>query len=76
VTEIEESDVGTFKVVAEEYNGVVTSAPPATAQPISNDPVNTNAPPGSVNTPIIFEPPSTLAGATPQVWIAASGGVN
>ena len=27
-----------------------------------------------VNAPIIFEPPSSLVGATAQIWIAASGG--
>ncbi len=30
--------------------------------------------PASVNTPVIFEPPASLAGATPQIWIALSGG--
>ena len=43
-------------------------------QPVTNTPINTNVACDSVNTPIIFEPPSALAGSTPQVWIAVSGG--
>jgi hypothetical protein len=34
---------------------------------------DTGVDPGSVNTPIIFEPPSSLAGPTAQVWAAISG---
>lgn len=43
-------------------------------QPVTNNPINTNVACDPVNTPIVFEPPSALVGATPQVWIAASGG--
>jgi hypothetical protein len=49
--------------VVEEYNGSISSTPPAAAESAVNTPVNTNVSASAVNTPIIFEPPSTLAGA-------------
>ena len=43
-------------------------------QAVTNNPINRNVAADPVNTPIIFEPPAALVGASPQVWIAASGG--
>lgn len=73
IIDIEETENGTFKVTAEEWHGSLASAGTPGAQGITNNPINQAVSPGSVNTPIIFEPPSTLAGATPQVWMAVSG---
>jgi hypothetical protein len=36
--------------------------------------INTEVAPAAVNPPMIFEPPSTLAGSQPQIWVAASAG--
>jgi hypothetical protein len=73
ITEIEEDDQGVLSVTAEEFPaGVATSAAYPVQQP-SGGGLATNASPGSVNTPIIFEPPAALV-SDPEIWIAASGG--
>jgi hypothetical protein len=76
LTSIEEDDNGILTVEAEELifgvstpalypvagNGGITVTKAAAADP--------------VNTPLIFEPNSSLIGATPQIWIGASGGAS
>ena len=37
---------------------------------------NWSAPPGNVNTPLIFEPPAALLSGDLEIWIALSGGPN
>ncbi len=74
ITEIEEDENGFLSVTAEEFPLGVATATLYATQPVTNNPLNRSAVPDPVNTPIIFEPPSGLAGATAQVWIAASGG--
>jgi hypothetical protein len=74
VIDMEEQDDGSFKVQVEQYFGSISSTPPGAAESAINVPVNTNVSASAVNTPIIFEPPSTLAGAAPQVWMAVSAG--
>lgn len=73
--EVSETDEGDFEIVAEEYSASIsgTSSGGGGTQPVNNNPINTLVPPGPVNPPIIFEPPSSLSGG-PQVWIVASGG--
>ena len=74
ITEIEEDENGFLQLTAEEFPlGTATAALYAT-QAVANNPLNRNLIPDPVNTPIIFEPPAALVGATAQVWIAASGG--
>lgn len=73
VTGFDETDDDQYEVEAEEYYGAVTQAASSTVQSINSVPVNTAVVPASVNTPIIFEPPSSLQ-PTPQVWAAVSGG--
>jgi hypothetical protein len=74
ITEIEEDENGFLSVTAEEFPLGAATATLYPTQPVTNDPINRNVAAGPVNTPIIFEPPSALVGATAQVWIAASGG--
>lgn len=74
VIDMEEQDDGSFKVQVEEYYGSISSTSPAVPETTSNTPVNTGVSANSVNTPIIFEPPSTLAGSVAQVWMAISAG--
>lgn len=74
ITEIEEDENGFLSVTAEEFPLGVATATLYPVQPVSNNPINRNVLVGAVNAPIIFEPPSSLVGATPQVWIAVSGG--
>lgn len=73
IKEINEDDEDMINIIAEEYPSSISSAPVNEQQPGSNDPVNTAVPPGPVNPPIIFEPPSSLS-SVPQVWAAVSGG--
>ncbi len=73
ITEIEEDENGFLSVTAEEFPLGTATATLYATQPVSNNPINTNASCDSVNTPIIFEPPAALVGGTPQVWIAVSG---
>jgi hypothetical protein len=74
LTTVTEEDDGTFRLVAEEYATSLGATGLAPVQGVTNNPVNTGVAAGAVNTPIIFEPPSTLAGAIPQVWFAVSAG--
>jgi hypothetical protein len=74
VVDMEEQDDGSFSVLAEEYDGAVSSVSSPSQEPSVTTPVNTEVAAAAVNTPIIFEPPSTLAGSTAQVWMAVSAG--
>ena len=74
ITEIEEDESGFLQVTAEEFPLGAATATLYATQAVSNNPINRNVVPDSVNPPIIFEPPGALVGATAQVWIAASGG--
>jgi hypothetical protein len=75
ITDIEEDENGFLQVTAEEFPLGAATATRYPVQPVTNNPINRNIAVASVNTPIIFEPPSALVGVTAQVWIAASGGV-
>jgi len=74
ITEIEEDEDGFLSVTAEEFPLGVATATLYATQPVTNNPLNRAVAADPVNAPIIFEPPSSLAGSTAQVWIAASGG--
>jgi len=74
ITEIEEDENGFLSVSAEEFPLGVATATLYATQPVTNTPINREIAADAVNAPVIFEPPSALAGATAQVWIAASGG--
>jgi Putative phage tail protein len=76
ITEIEEDESGFLSVTAEEFPLGAATATLYATQPVINNPLNRAVAPDSVNPPIIFEPPSALAGSTPQLWIAASGGAS
>ncbi len=74
ITEVEEDENGFLSVTAEEFPLGVATATRYATQSASNNPINRAIAADAVNTPIIFEPPAALVGATAQVWIAASGG--
>jgi Putative phage tail protein len=74
ITDIEEDESGFLQVTAEEFPLGVASAILYPTQGVSNNPIDRNVAADPVNTPVIFEPPAALAGSTPQVWMAASGG--
>lgn len=73
----EENDQGDIHVVAEEFPAGVAS-PAVYAAPGSGGFVSgANTPPGSINAPLLFEPPIalTVAGGN-ELWLAVSGGVD
>jgi hypothetical protein len=74
ITEIEEDENGFLQVMAEEFPLGAATATLYPVQQVTNNPINRNVAADPVNAPIIFEPPAALVAATPQVWIAASGG--
>lgn len=74
INDINEGDDGDLSITAEEYHAAVTGVSENSAQPVANNPLDTNVLPGPVNPPIIFEPPSSLAGPNAQIWAAVSGG--
>lgn len=74
ILDIEEEDEGDLVVMAEEFSQGVASSQGFGIQPVEGGSQNQLAAPGPANPPMIFEPPSSLAGSTPQVWMAVSGG--
>jgi hypothetical protein len=75
ITEIEEEESGLLAVTAEEFVPGVSTATQYQTSLSSPNSTNQGIVPARVNEPIIFEPPAALNGGTPQVWIAASGGI-
>jgi hypothetical protein len=77
ITDVEEDDKGLLKFNAEECPGSVgiAVALPVQSNSASAGP-NFLADPGNVNPPLIFEPPVSITGGVPQLWIGASGGAN
>ncbi|HLI13469.1 MAG TPA: phage tail protein [Alphaproteobacteria bacterium] len=65
-----------LKVTAEDYLAGTGSAPLYGQQPNSGYAANYNSDPGSVNAPIIFEPPEEITDTGLEVWAAVSGGAN
>lgn len=71
IIEITEEDDGAFTMTAEEYLGTA-GAPAYGTEAVAGYAPNTNAPPGGINTPLLFEPTDELAGGL-FVWAAISG---
>lgn len=76
ITEIEEEDDGSLRIIAEEMPWGWGSKPVVSAPAHPGTDVDPNTSPGSVNAPVIFEPPASLSEGLPQVWAAISGGNN
>ncbi|MDB5361140.1 MAG: hypothetical protein JWO51_2437 [Rhodospirillales bacterium] len=76
ITSIAEDNQGNLTVTAEEFPAGIATATEYPKQTRTAFAANYDVAPGSVNTPVIFEPASDLAMNVPQVWVAASGGAN
>ncbi|RBP03795.1 putative tail protein [Roseiarcus fermentans] len=73
IISIDEDDKGLLTVVAEELvTGVSSPAYNPSAGAGSALP-SFGAPAWGVNTPLVFEPPTTITGGVPQLWLGASG---
>lgn len=75
IQSVEEDEDENLKITADEYIESISLPTANTSGSVVNTPINTGLDPGPVNTPIFFEPPSSLA-STAQLWIAVSGGDN
>jgi len=85
VIQIEEDDNSELTVTAEEIPGVIGAGGLIAPQGTGTATVYTRltsagsmaadmlADPGTVNPPVIFEPPSALTGGAPEVWVVATG---
>ena len=74
IAAIEEDDKGLLTVTAEELTvGVSTPVLYPNSGPSGFLP-NQGVAAGSVNTPLIWEPPPELTGGVAQIWVGASGG--
>lgn len=78
VTEIAENEAGELQIMAEEFPGTAATYVPMQVTPAigTSDVPNEYAPPASVNTPAIFEPPASFTGNVAKIIIAASGDSN
>jgi hypothetical protein len=76
ITDVSEDDKGYLKFGAEECPGSVGISSAHPKQSVTNNIVNTQVDPGVVNPPLIIEPPVSLTGGVPELWIGASGGAN
>lgn len=74
ITSIEEDDAGLLSVSAEDFQVGSATATTYTVQTSNGDGYDSAVIPDAINAPIIFEPPASLTGGSPQVWIAVSGG--
>jgi hypothetical protein len=74
ITAIEEDDKGLLTITAEELTIGVSTPVLYPNSGSSGFLPNQGVPASSVNTPLIYEPPTALSGGTPQIWVGASGG--
>jgi len=74
ITSIEEGDEGDLRVEAEDCPIGSQQVVQITPQSPAGGGVDYNQSPGNVAAPVMFEPPLSLTGGAPEVWIATSGG--
>ncbi|HEY1311464.1 MAG TPA: phage tail protein, partial [Pseudolabrys sp.] len=72
ITDIEEDDDGGLTVTAEEFPAGVATATLYPTQSKTSGAPNSSVAPGSVNAPVIFEPPGRLTHDL-EIWAAVSG---
>jgi hypothetical protein len=76
ITAVEEDDEGTLTFTAEDFFGGYSTAVLYPKQAGAGYVPNWSSPPGSINPPIIFEPPAQLLSGGLEIWVALSGGVD
>ena len=75
ITDIKEEENFQIGIDAEEFPYGVGQATLYQPQPGTGTGIpNMDQDPGDVNTPLIFEPPTSITGGVPQIWAGASGG--
>lgn len=73
IINIKENEDEELEITVEEIPDGVSSAPVYASQQANRPDVNANVLPGSVNAPIIFEPPPQLTNGNLESWMAVSG---
>lgn len=73
VTAVESDESDVVTVTAEDFPQGVATAPLYATQLNGSNPVNPNVDPGSINAPIIFEAPSTLASPAELIFVISGG---
>lgn len=76
ITETEESEDYSIKIVAEEYPAKASTHSLYSNQNGLGYNVDYNVAPGNINTPVIFEMPNIVTQSDFEIWVAISGGVN
>jgi hypothetical protein len=74
ILSIKESGDKYFEIVAEEWPAGAHTRAVYPDQEDSGYEEDYNVDPGSVNAPLIFEPPGEMVGPSPELWMAVSGG--
>jgi hypothetical protein len=74
IVQIEEDDSGVLTVTAEEMTTGVSTPKLYPTQVPAGASLNQGVVPDLVNAPLIYEPPASLTGGVPQLWLGASGG--
>lgn len=72
ITSMEENESGSWSVTAEPFVYGMSAPVPLSVTSPTNNPNDTTASAGDVNTPVIFEPPSRLTGGQSQIWLGIS----
>lgn len=72
ITEVEENDDGILEVQAEDFPAGIGTTGVYNTQAAEQVIINQAVDPGDTEDPIIIEPPASLTGGVPEVWIAAS----
>lgn len=75
ILSVEEDAEGGLTIKAEDFPKGAGQAPIVPPPEASGYSVDMNVAPGNAATPVVFEPPVSLAGQ-PEVWLATSGGAN
>lgn len=77
ILSIEEDADGKLAVTAEEFPDQVSTTSVAYPVPVvSGAIVDNNVPPGSINAPVIFEPPNVMTAPDLELWMSVSGGAS
>lgn len=76
ITEIAEDEDGLLTVTAEEWNGLTNTATASAPAAPAGPGVDHGIAPGNAQAPVIFEPPPSLSGGIPQLWLATGGGAD
>jgi hypothetical protein len=74
ITEIEESDDGSFRITAEDLTIGVSTPGPNIVSGSAPQTIDVTIPAEPVDLSLVYEPPAAASNGTAQIWFGASGG--